>query len=116
MGGEGLLPLRLKREIMNIKMSLVKRKANQNEIKKYGPNYFGWEKIDIVEFNFNGEGCALCVCYDENGEAYIEEFSGTCIDVDGVKREGDLYDLFYGVHYELYLPIKRKLIIEKVAV
>ena len=53
----------------NVKMTFVKTEVNQEE------NFLGWEKIEIIEFNYDGKGTALSKDYSDDGSFTFGEYS-----------------------------------------
>ena len=63
-------------------------------------NFLGFDIIEIVQFNYDGKGSALCF-FDESNE------------FDYLSAQ-DIHFLLFDVHYELMQPITREVLTEKI--
>ena len=62
------------------------------KLKQVKENAYGYERIDIVHFNFDGEGSALVYCYHEK-EKHLASFRGKDLYriLIGDPGSGDIY-------------------------
>ena len=72
----------------------------ENERCNYLENYLGFDTIDILQFNYDGKGGAICLY---NGAEELDFL--TLPDVEFI-----LFD----VHYTLEMPVQRKVLFEGV--
>ena len=87
---------------MKAKMTFVKVQETPELVEEFGPNFLGWEKIEILEFNYDGKGNALAKDYLEDGTFSFGEYcAGVYTDKEGNTHPGGLRNLLWGGHYKL---------------